>query len=660
MPRRRLIAGATTIAAAAAAAWYFLHYQHKRRGSGQGSHSDTDSRGDSSSVSKCIVDQASSGAMKNRFYPRSLVRGCRRCLILGDGNLSYSLSIVKQLRRNSLLTRLFSYMYSLLGSHATILPEYVLITTFDTVEQLYEKYGEVDMAPVLSELSQACNSSNGFFWSTKFSVVHGIDATKLTEYFGTTDEKFDLILWNFPHWGGRGYIQRNRRLLKNFFSSASKHLASGGEIHVALKEGQGGTPVDKELGSMGNTWRAVESAAAAGLVLASVKSFEPPEGYSCSGRRSTSRGFWIDGALNHVFVSAAEKHRPISVAPSGIFPPSYMFDISFWVLDEVLYSDSDFLAVAIGTDECVRSVDFQNSISAVPRDSRISQGASLRSLVYRITYQSETGPESRESMLLRHDNLRAHVASILFPAILVRGGQSFQKPYVDRLVMAPDRDKVIHLKGFGSGLSGANLAFSLPLLVAEIERIAFSGFIASNDVAVSVKLVWDGDPYEFDGYTALIPQLLDHFEEHSPRLRLSLCAYRCRNPDGSLDRKYEEGSPEVDFNSSWSNILADKWSDVEVRHLAPPDGVKSWEELDSRTSEWYTIWATLGVRSLGSTGSLHVIVVGGGECTKQEYLQAGQETEWVIINVKRNGRGPSIISPQTTSDIVRIPGGKPV
>ena len=423
---------------------------------------------------------------------------------------------------------------------------------------------------------------------------------------------------------------------------------------------------------MGNTWRVVENAAAAGLVLASVAPFEPPEGYACSGRRSTSKGFWMGGALNHVFVHAADGRRPANVAPSGIFPPRYVFDVSFWVLDETLYTPSDVIAVAIAADGCVQSVDFENEIVAVPRDANISQGAALRSIVYRIQYQSRTGPESRESMLRRHDGVRDRLAAALFPSIMVRGSTRFQQPFVERIVASPRRETVVHLKGFGSGLSERNLfEVALPLVVAEVERVAALALAASSpsdargDDGMPVKIVWDGDPFQEDCYTALIPKLADHFAS-SPSVRLSVCAYRCRNADGSVDEAYESGSPESAFEASWGRALSAAVKEdlsFEVRPIGPPDGMKSWTEVAASSDAWHTIWATLGARSLRSTGAKHVVVVGGGECTAQEWSKAGEETEWMVIDVLRPGRngggdeGPAIPKSATSGSVYRVRGG---
>jgi hypothetical protein len=43
-------------------------------------------------------------------------------------------------------------------------------------------------------------------------------------------EKFDRIIFNFPHAGGRLKLQVNRALLRDFFISAKDALATGGEV----------------------------------------------------------------------------------------------------------------------------------------------------------------------------------------------------------------------------------------------------------------------------------------------------------------------------------------------------------------------------------------------------------------------------------------------
>ena len=51
---------------------------------------------------------------------------------------------------------------------------------------------------------------------------------------------FDRVQFNFPHWRGKANNRYNRILLGDFLASASTVLSPGGEIHVALCDGQGG------------------------------------------------------------------------------------------------------------------------------------------------------------------------------------------------------------------------------------------------------------------------------------------------------------------------------------------------------------------------------------------------------------------------------------
>jgi hypothetical protein len=347
-----------------------------------------------------------------KFHPTKVATS-KRVLVLGDGNLSWSLATVRSLRKK--------YWFS---------TEMLVITTFDTLDELHERYPNDPIDEIIVELNKGVSG-------TKVEVAHHVDATNLAtslKKINTNTTEFDLIIFNFPHWGGRGYIQRNRKLLKDFFLSvqSSKILASQGEIHLALKQGQGGTPVDLDLGNPGNTWKSVECGAGANFVLAAVDPFVPPDGYYCSGRRGTQKSFWLGGALNHVFVHSAEERRPQLVPPAGIYPTMFTFDVSFWILDEMRYTDADILTTVMESDDCVRSVEFENEIWAQPRDSKIAT-QEIRSMVFRIKYQSQTRPMSREQMTAVHDQLREKLGLKLCPIILVRGSMAFQQPFIQNI-----------------------------------------------------------------------------------------------------------------------------------------------------------------------------------------------------------------------------------
>ncbi|XP_010010196.1 PREDICTED: ferredoxin-fold anticodon-binding domain-containing protein 1, partial [Nestor notabilis] len=134
-------------------------------------------------------------------------------------------------------------------------------------------------------------------------VMFSVDCTKLKDYFLSGQREFDCIYFNFPHCGRKAGVVKNRELLAHFFRSSAEVLSEEGEVHVALCNGQGGTPADEPRREWHNSWQIVAVAAGAGFILSNVHPFkaETIRGYKCTGYRSQDKSFCVEGALNHIF-----------------------------------------------------------------------------------------------------------------------------------------------------------------------------------------------------------------------------------------------------------------------------------------------------------------------------------------------------------------------
>ncbi|NXA04855.1 FDXA1 protein, partial [Sapayoa aenigma] len=196
--------------------------------------------------------------------------GLRRVLLLGEGN--------------------FSFAAALSGAAGT----HVVATCYENEEDATRRGGAARSIRRLRE----CGAE----------VVFSVDCTKLKDYFLPEKREFDCIYFNFPHCGRKAGVVKNRELLAHFFHSCADVLAEEGEIHVALCNGQGGTPADQPRREWHNSWQIVAVAAGAGFILSNVHPFnaETIHGYKCTGYRSQDKSFCVEGALNHIFTRSTQ------------------------------------------------------------------------------------------------------------------------------------------------------------------------------------------------------------------------------------------------------------------------------------------------------------------------------------------------------------------
>ncbi|KAE9591546.1 hypothetical protein Lalb_Chr20g0119631 [Lupinus albus] len=157
-----------------------------------------------------------------------------KILLVGEGDFSFSLS----------LATAFGTAHNLVA------------TSLDSHENIGKKYSNgISNVRELEEMGCL--------------VLYGVDAKEMSNHFFLKTQRFDRIVYNFPHVGflypenSHCQIQLNKRLVKGFLSNAKVLLRKeGGEIHITHKEGD---PYNK--------WDMVKMAEKRGLVLMQVVPF---------------------------------------------------------------------------------------------------------------------------------------------------------------------------------------------------------------------------------------------------------------------------------------------------------------------------------------------------------------------------------------------------
>ena len=197
-------------------------------------------------------------------------------MIVGDGNFSFSLAYLQKNPSTFLVASSFEHQDKLNADQFTA----------DNIKQL------VDHSAIL---------------------IYCVDATRLHDVIELKSLKFDNVIFNFPHFGGKSNLKLNRQLLKDFFASAVNFITDSGRILVSLCRGQGGTLADTPK-RYDDTWKIVEMASYTGLILSSVSPFCVGDypGYVSTGLRSQLKSFITTGGLTHeftLFQEADVKHR---------------------------------------------------------------------------------------------------------------------------------------------------------------------------------------------------------------------------------------------------------------------------------------------------------------------------------------------------------------
>lgn len=277
-------------------------------------------------------------------------------------------------------------------------------------------------------------------------VYIGVDATKLQEHKFLSSKFFNMVVFNFPHVGGKMRIEKNRELLKKFFLSVKSILKTDGKVLVTLCDGQGGTSFDKSMRKWNDSWQITEMAAHGSFNLVGIELFDPSlfENYVVTGYRSLEKEFNTKDSLTHIFMLADEPNIN-NIAPIqkinlenyynaleyiswkhaitqtiglnkindrndnlSLYSSHYKFDITFTVTPE--FNDVKFFETLYNNAGLIiDEVDFLDHYIGLKETK-----------TFRITYKSEKFPLHRKLVIEIHKNLITDIIEKNFNVTVTR------------------------------------------------------------------------------------------------------------------------------------------------------------------------------------------------------------------------------------------------
>ncbi len=188
-------------------------------------------------------------------------------------------------------------------------PKFITATCFESEKESYKKYNEETVKQNIENIKKLnCTK-----------ILFGIDACSLEKTF--LSNKYQRIIFMFPHVSGRSNIRKNRELMRNFLLSARSVLKKSENfdiyenntafdqisscIYITLAKGQGGTNFEVDLNKRCNkdSWNINEIAQNCGYILTDCYLLNSKEFdcYRSTGFRNQSKSFHIESGLVHKF-----------------------------------------------------------------------------------------------------------------------------------------------------------------------------------------------------------------------------------------------------------------------------------------------------------------------------------------------------------------------
>jgi len=238
------------------------------------------------------------------------------CLLLGEGNFSFSASLVKRgesidnVENKISLTRSFRHIY----------------TTC---------YENEDTAQ-----TEVKTRNINYLQERRVNIIYGVDATRLEEHPVIKNIKFKKVIFMFPHIGGKMKINKNRALLQGILQSAEQVLDDRGHLIITLCKGQGGTPFDSVVRRKDDTWKMLDIAQDNNYIVTEVFKFPSQSfpDYTQVGYRSLQKGFHVEDAVVHVL---RPRHTPVFLPLTSMEEVEPPTQLSTFRVDGSVYQQLD-------------------------------------------------------------------------------------------------------------------------------------------------------------------------------------------------------------------------------------------------------------------------------------------------------------------------------